>query len=249
MRRNKTESTALNCFSPPVMIATMVIEVSLAVHTLWRYKMSNLVRLTVITLVTLATFQLTEFFVCTGSVGHVISWSRFGFAAITLLPPLGLHLIHVIADKPGRRLVRTAYVTMAAFVVFFLAFPGVFDSYQCTGNYVIFHLRPRAGGVYWVYYFGWIITSMFLAFKWLGELEKAVKAGEKAQNTVRATQGMIAGWLIFIVPTALANVINPTSRQGIPSVMCGFAVFFALILALYIVPRAAEPKRPNKTVA
>ncbi|HXE10147.1 MAG TPA: hypothetical protein VN554_01850, partial [Verrucomicrobiae bacterium] len=178
------KSTRLNCFSPPVMIATMVIETILAVYTVWRYKMSDMVRLAAITLLGLATFQLAEFFVCTGSIGHTIEWSRFGFAAITLLPPLGLHVVHVVADKPGRRLVQTAYFTMAAFIAFFLVFPGVFDSYQCTGNYVIFHLRPHAGGIYWVYYFGWIITSMVLGLKWINELSQL---GKKAHDRLRAT--------------------------------------------------------------
>src|SRR6185312_258892 len=72
------KSTRLNCFSPPVMIATMVIETILAVYTVWRYKMSDMVRLAAITLLGLATFQLAEFFVCTGSIGHTIEWSRFG---------------------------------------------------------------------------------------------------------------------------------------------------------------------------
>lgn len=219
------------------MIATMVTEVLLALYTVWRYKMSNLTRLAIVTLIGLATFQLAEFFVCTGSIGHTIAWSRFGFAAITLLPPLGLHLVHTIADKPGRRLVTTAYATMAGFVAFFLLFPGVFDSYQCTGNYVIFHLRPGSGGIYWVYYFGWIIASMVLGLKWINELSKL---GKKAHNQLRATQGLIIGWLAFIVPAATANVVNPASRQGIPSILCGFAVFYALVLTLYVLPRANQ---------
>jgi hypothetical protein len=234
------KSTQFNCFSPPVMIATMVVEVSLALYTLWRYKMTITTRLAVITLMTLATFQLAEFFVCTDSIGHVIMWSRVGFATITLLPPLGLHLVHVIADKPHRRLVYAAYFTMACFVTFFLLFPSVFNSYQCTGNYVIFHLRPHAGGIYWVYYFGWIITSMVLAFRWINQLSKQ---GKKVHDQLRAVQGLIIGWLVFIVPAAIANVVNPASRQGIPSVLCGFAVLYALILVLYVMPRAVKSKR------
>jgi hypothetical protein len=237
--RERTGTTQLNCFSPPVMIATMVIEVSLALYTLWRYKMSPTIRLIAITLLALATFQLAEFFVCTNSIGHVIGWSRFGFAAITLLPPLGLHLMHDLAGKPGRRIVRTAYFTMACFIAFFLVFPNVFDSYQCTGNYVIFHLRPHAGGIYWVYYFGWIITSVVLGVRWGNQL---ARLGKKAHRQLQTVQALIIGWFVFIVPTAVANVVNPASRQGIPSIMCGFAVLLGLILALYILPRAGKPK-------
>ncbi len=229
-----------NCFSPPVMIATIVIEVSLALYTLWRYKMSPTIRLVIITLLALATFQLAEYFVCTNSIGHPIGWSRFGFAAITLLPPLGLHLMHRLADKPVRRLVSTAYFTTACFVLFFLLFPNVFDSYQCTGNYVIFRLRAHAGGLYWLYYFGWIITSVVLGVRWGNQLSKL---GKKAHRQLQAVQALIIGWFIFIVPTAIANVVNPASRQGIPSIMCGFAVLLALILGLYIVPRISELKK------
>jgi hypothetical protein len=232
-------STQLNCFSPPVMIGTMIVEVAMALYTVWRYKMDNLTRLVTITLITLATFQMAEYFVCTASIGHVLEWSRFGFAAITLLPPLGLHLMHVVAGKPGRRLVRTAYFSMVCFVAFFLLFPAVFNRYQCTGNYVIFRLRPHAGGAYWIYYFGWIITSTLLGFKWANELSKL---GKKARTHLQMVQALIVGWFIFIVPTAIANIINPATRQGIPSIMCGFAVLFALILAFYISPRAAQVK-------
>ncbi len=231
------KGTTLYCFSPPVMIATMVTETALAVYTLWRYKLSPTVRLATLTLLMLAAFQLAEYFVCTGSVGHTIVWSRIGFAAITFLPPLGLHLVHRVANKPTGRLVYTAYASMAAFVVFFLAFPNVFDNYQCTGNYVIFHLRSHAGGVYWVYYMGWIFTSIVLGVRWANQL----MCQEKTRQLL-AVRGLIIGWFVFLIPTAIANIVNPGTRAGIPSVMCGFAVLFALILALYVLPKIAEYK-------
>ena len=232
--RNRNQ---LNCFSPPVMVATMVTEVALAAYTIWRYKMTPTVRVATVTLLALGGFQLSEFFVCTGTVGHAIEWSRIGFAEITLLPPLGLHLMHSVAGKPRRRLVVTAYTTMAAFVVFFLAFPGVFDNYQCTGNYVIFHLRPRAGGIYWVYYMGWIVTAILLGMHWANGFRQQAKI-----RKLRTIQALILGWLVFLVPTAIANIVNPASRAGIPSVMCGFAVLFALVLVLYVLPRVATRK-------
>jgi len=220
------------------MIATMIIEVSLALYTLWRYKLNSLGRLAVLMLTMLASFQLAEYFVCTGSVGHAEFWSRVGFAAITVLPPLGLHILHVLAGKPGRLLVRLAYGTMFAFMGIFLLLHGAFNNHECTGNYVIFHLRPRLGGAYWVYYFGWIGASMVLAFKWMSELQRL---GKKVR-TLQAIRGLTIGWFVFIIPTAVANVVNARSRQGIPSIMCGFAVLFALILALYIMPRAGQRK-------
>lgn len=217
------------------MIATMAIETCLAIYTLWRYKMTPFIRLATLTLIMLATFQLAEFFVCTGSVGHAVTWSRVGFAAIATLPPIGLHLMHVVAGKQDRRLVRTAYATMAAFIVFFLAFPAVFNNYQCTGNYVVFRLRPNAGGAFWVFYMGWLFTAIVLGARWANQF---MHRGDIKK--LRLVQALIIGWTIFLIPTAIANIINPASREGIPSVMCGFAVLFALILVLYIMPRMAE---------
>lgn len=234
---NRQKSTQFNCFSPPVMIATMAIEVSLAAYTVWRYKMTQLTRLATLTLVMLASFQLAEYFVCTGSVGHATMWSRIGFAAIATLPPIGLHLMHVVAGKDGRRLVGSAYATMAGFIAFFLAFPAVFNNYQCTGNYVVFHLRPEAGGFFWVFYMGWLFTAIALGAHWANQF---MKSGDTKR--LLGVRALIIGWLVFLVPTAVANMVSPASRQGIPSVMCGFAVLFALILSLYILPRLASPK-------
>jgi len=216
----------------------MIIEASLAAYTIWRYKMTPLIRLATLTLVMLASFQLAEYFVCTGSVGHAITWSRIGFAAITLLPALGVHLMHRVAGKSIGKLVYTAYASMTAFVVFFLAFPQVFSNYQCTGNYVIFHLTPLAGGLYWIYYMGWIFFAMYQGVRWAYQLQVKGKLRQ-----LKAVQGLIIGWLVFLVPTAIANIVNPGTRSAIPSVMCGFAVLFALILTLYILPKVAKVNR------
>lgn len=240
MQKRDGNGVQLNCFSPPVMVATIIIELCLAVYTVFRYKLTELARLVTLTLAMLATFQLCEFFVCTGYAGHVIGWSRFGFAAITFLPPLGLHILHVLSRKPGRRLIMAAYATMTAYIAVYLFMPNVFNSYQCGGNYVIFHMRARVGGVYWVYYFGWILTSILLGMRWLSKLHGQAKAVVRQRQAI---QGLILGWFVFLVPTAVVNILKPSTTAGLPSIMCGFAVLFALVLAFYVLPRAGEPKR------
>jgi hypothetical protein len=233
----KIKGTQFNCFSPPVMMATTIIEVSLAAYTLWRYKMTVLTRLALITLLALATFQLAEYYVCTGIGSMAVPWSRVGFVAITLLPPLGLHIMHVLADKEQRRLVYTAYATMAAYVGFFLVAPGIFTGHQCTGNYVIFQFTPNVTGTYTVYYFGWLLAGMGLGAKWANELKAK---GKKAVRQLQAVQGLILGYLVFLVPSAISMAVKPDARRGIPSVLCGFAVLYALLLVLYIMPRATR---------
>ncbi len=240
----KDKSTTLNCFSPPVMVATLIIETALAAYTVWRYKMTVFSRLVTVTLLTLAAFQLSEYFVCTGYGFRAEQWSRIGFIMITILPPLGIHILHVLAGKPARRLVYATYATMAGYITVFLFYHTAFIGHQCTGNYVIFQLGQRVGGFYYLYYFGWLFAGIALAVAWLNELQ--VK-GKQFKAKYEAVQAMILGYLVFLVPTALANAVQPETRRAIPSIMCGFAVVFALLLALYILPRAGQRRStPNR---
>jgi hypothetical protein len=235
---SQRKSTQFNCFSPPVMLATLAIEFVLAAYTIWRYKMNTIVRLVTIALVSLATFQLAEYFVCTGYGLHAQQWSRVGFVAITALPPLGLHIMHELAGKPRRRLVATAYASMAGFMAFFLTYHTAFIGHQCTGNYVIFQIGDSMAGIYGLYYYGWLFAGVSLGLHWTSQLTK-----KGSIKKLQAVKGLIIGYLVFLVPTALANTVRPETRRGIPSVMCGFAVIFALILALYILPKAATAKQ------
>lgn len=221
------------------MVATLLIEGTLAIYTLVRYKMTSLTRLIAGMLVMLGAFQLAEYFVCTGYGIQAEQWSRLGFVAITTLPPLGLHIMHKLANKPNRKLVATAYATMAGYIAIFLTYNTAFIGHQCTGNYVIFQIGPQLGGAYYIYYFGWLFAGILLGVKWANQLMEQGKSARKKLETVRA---LIIGYLVFMVPSALANTIAPETRRGIPSIMCGFAVLLALILALYILPRVAEEK-------
>jgi len=73
----------------------------------------------------------------------------------------------------------------------------------------------------------------------------ALNFGEhaKIKKQREALYGMIVGYLVFLLPTAIANTIDPATMAGIPSIMCGFAVLFALILFFYILPRTTKPKK------
>ncbi|HEY5441963.1 MAG TPA: hypothetical protein VIJ68_00310 [Candidatus Saccharimonadales bacterium] len=236
----KRDGVRLNCFSPPVMLATIIIELSLAVYTAVRYKMSEVTRLITFTLVMLASFQICEFFVCTGPISHAPVWSRLGFAAISVLPPLGVHILHVLAGKKDRRLVWVAYATMVVFVAFFLIGNNAFFGYKCTGNYVIFQVAYTWGGWFTAYYYGWLAISFMMGIRWANEL---MSQGKKAYKQLQTVRALMIGWLVFIVPTVIANTIKPQVGRAIPSVMCGFAVLFALILGFYILPRTGKLKR------
>lgn len=221
------------------MVATLIIETVLAMYMVWRYKLNVLGRLIVTALLALGTFQLAEYFVCTGYGVSAGQWSRLGFAAITTLPPLGLHIMHQLAGKPNRRLVYASYISMAGFITFFLTYHAAFIGHQCTGNYVIFQIGYKMGGAYGLYYYGWLLVAIGLGMHWANQLKAQ---GAESLKKLQAVRGMIVGYLVFLVPTALSNTVKPETRAGIPSIMCGFAVIFAIILALYVAPRLLQQK-------
>lgn len=241
---NKTKSTQLNCFSPPVMLATLIIEFGAAVYTVWRYKMTVAARLIVGLLLGLGTFQLAEYFVCTLNP-HAETWSRVGFVAISTLPAFGTHLMHVLADKPKRKAVGLSYLSMLAFSVFFVTYSGAFVGHQCQGNYVIFQLGSQIGGTYALtYYYPWLAFGVIMGSRWANEL--MAQKGAKAHKRLEAVRGLMVGYLVFIIPCAIWNTLDAASRPAIPSIMCGFAVLLALILVFWILPRAGTLKlRPS----
>lgn len=230
----KNKQTGFFCFSPPVMLATFVIEILLLFAVLLTRKLHKVTLLICAALAALAFFQLCEYFVCGGWGMGAMIWSRLGFIAITTLPPLGLHLMYAIAGKKSR-LVWLGYGLMLAWIVLFGFTERAFTSHACVSNYVIFSLDQYVGYAYSAYYYGLLLLGIGLAMKF----------GDQAKNQpVReALHGMVLGYLVFMIPTAIVNSVRPETMAGIPSIMCGFAVLFAFILYGYVLPRATKPRK------
>jgi hypothetical protein len=215
------------------MVATCIIEVALLVYTLVRYKLTPLSRLTAATLALLALFQLCEFHVCrSGWIAG--TWSRIGFMAITLLPPVGLHIIRYMSGRGWRPLTWIAYASGAIFAGVFGFSSSAFNSHVCAGNYAIFQLAPRLGGLYFAYYYLWLFVGIGLSLYF----------SLKARPLIREALVLQAvGFLIFVLPTGIVNDVSPKTISGIPSIMCGFAVLYALILVFGIVPRVLKDQK------
>lgn len=226
MRILKTDR--LYCFSPPVMIATFIIEIASALYVLFRYKLTPVSRVVVALLVGLATFQFAEYNVCEGAWGlDSLTWARVGYVAITALPPLGIHLITNLSGKRKPLLVAAAYATGAIFAFIFMFVGQGMLGEQCLGNYVIFKIAPWAALPYVLYYYGWMLIGTGYAV-WLGQ---------KAKKNIRAALYSLAvGYMAFIIPTTTVNLLDPATASGIPSIMCGFAVILAIVLILKVVP-------------
>lgn len=50
----------------------------------------------------------------------------------------------------------------------------------------------------------------------------------------------LAGYLSFTIPMAITGFFSPELRRATPSIMCGFALSFAVILACYVAPLYAR---------
>lgn len=228
------KSTMFYCFSPAVMFATFIIETLALLYVVWRYKWNEITRLVVLILVFLATFQLAEYMVCEGSPGDWFTWSRIGYVAITLLPPLGLHLAYAIAGAKKRPLLWVAYPVMVGFIVYFTLVSSSLGGHVCAGNYIIFEMMPGSALWYWIYYFGLLFAAISVSLK---------HAMQTKQKQIRRALGwLIVGYSAFIVPTGLVRILDPETAPAIPSIMCGFAVILAVILVIAVLPAIMRKK-------
>ncbi len=226
---NKTNR--LYCFSPPVMLATFIIEVVFALYVIARYKLTLVSRLAVAILIGLAIFQLAEYNVCETAWGvDSLTWARIGYVAITFLPPLGFHLATRIARKKQPFLVGGAYLVGIIFAGFFLLSGHGMLGQECLGNYVIFSIAPWAVELYAAYYYGLLALSVGYSLMAAGSL--------KEKSHKQAIIALAIGYLAFILPTTAANIVDSSTIAGIPSIMCGFAVILAIILTFVVVPKA-----------
>lgn len=230
--------SVLYCFSPLVMAITIIIEVSLAVYALVRYKHALIRNLAIATFLILATFQFAEFQVCTNTLGNPEMWSRIGYVAITFLPIIGVQAISVLAGRKNRQLLVVLYSIGLVFALYFLITPGVFVASMCTGKLVLFELEKNIGMIYYMFYNIVLFIGLGLAYIYRNK--------EKSKPKRQALVWYIVGILTFLVPTGIVYVVRPSSIDNLPSIMCGFAVIFALIIGLRILPLVA-PKNKIRT--
>jgi len=217
------------CFNPFVMAMTVVIEMALFATLLIRKKKSLSTVLVMLILLNLATFQAMEYGICEGLFGlHPNAMARVGFIAITMLPVLGVHLVQALSKSKQTRLIIAAYATMFAWIAIFLGSDAL-QNQICGGNYVIFELSPGFGGAYFIYYYFWLIVAS------VWSLSIAKRTRIKWLRT--SLRWYVAGIASFTVPATLIWLFWESAAHGLPSIMCGFAVIFAMILYGKVLPK------------
>ncbi len=211
------------------MLTTFVVELILIISVFVRKHLSVTGRIAGLILICLATFQLAEYMICTD--GHQLLWARIGFGAITLLPVLGLNLIASFTDR--KYFIISGYLLAGTVLLMLVLIPESVVSAFCGGNYIIFHSSSDFAWPYIGYYFSLLVLGLFEMFKEILKLP--------ARNTKRRILMWIGvGYLSFLIPWGVIYIYLNQTRGSIASVMCGFAVIFALILGLRVVPLAEK---------
>lgn len=217
------------------MIATFFIEVAFLLYILFNRKMSRVTQLIVALLSCLAIFQLAEYSICESLGLNSNIWAKIGFAAITFLPVLGLHLVYTVAGKRPTTLVWVSYLIAVIWVVLFM-FGPVLGRSICSGNYVIFTIPDRYEFPYYVYYDVLMMVAVVQALLYASRM--------KIAKIRTALYALAAGYLSFIIPSMVFGYLDAHggADSNLPSVMCGFAVIFAGFLTLRVAPLTTKKK-------
>lgn len=225
MKSIRKKTIKLYCFSPEVMMVTFLVEFGLAVYTFIKYHTTKFGRAAMFTLIFLGLFQLSEFQICAGDMSLI--WSRVGLFSITMLPILGIYMISLLDKKTW--LLYLGYVLAIGFGLYFLLVPKPIEGAFCGGNYVIFSGPERLFKFYGYYYFGFLLFAIWESFQ-------RIMADPKHKLLRKILFWFIIGYMSFILPLTLIYVFIANSRVAVASIMCGFAVVYALILTFKITP-------------
>lgn len=203
----------------------------MAVYVLVRYRLETIVqRLVLAILLCLASFQLVEYILCLQHDQAMINLlARTGFVAISLLPPLGIHLARsLVHRKMNPWYVVAPYLCAVGWGLYFLLVEGSIVQGACGANYAILDLPPRIEMLYGIYYWGLLVIGYWETYS----LSRR-KMFQKYASSLRA---LGVGYLAFMVPTLASIVLFPETFRAIPSIMCGFALALAVILTFYVLP-------------
>jgi len=227
-------------YSPGLAIATACFEISVAVWALRGPGERSIIRTTGAILLLLATYQIIEVSICS-NVSAAGFLPQLAFIAVTWLPPLGLVLIANLYRPRSRMLYRNAYsmLAVAIGIVVWIALDRGFVSVSvCTAVFARYtSAAPRFmlySGFYWLGLLGMILFSGY-GVKTCGDCHRR-----------RLLFQVFVGTLAFVVPSLLASYFAPPARGALPSVMCHFALLFAIFLTR-LVYLERQPAKEEET--
>jgi hypothetical protein len=232
----KSSDVTFYCFTPVISLTTFFIEFLLALYVLFKYKLTKFAGLTVLTLLCLGTFQLTEFLICKSIYGDLAT--KMGYIAITLLPALGVHSITTITRK-NNLMVASSYICALLLVAGVIFIPDINLRTSCMPFYVDVHVSSWYSLLHSAYYTFYVLGGIYIIWNSL----------RKHIGDAKEEKWLIFSYAIFLIPSEGLFLLRLIASSAIPSVMCGFAVLAAIILVFVIMPRQHQleiQKNKNK---
>lgn len=216
------------------MAATLITEFALAIYTVVVYKMQSHVRVMTSLLCCLALFQVAEYRICTASYQWL--WTWIGYVAITLLPPLGIHLVTLVSKNHWLRI--GSYLSASIMIACFAIDPIAIRGAVCMGNYVILDAAAPVDRYFCWYYVLFLGIGIAEAVRCFWKMRR--RNVEQISNYRRLLLWLVISYLSFLLPTGIAYLLHPSVVMAIPSVMCGFAIIMAVIMTFVVFPQYKE---------
>jgi hypothetical protein len=211
-------------YSPIPAILTAVFETAAAVWTFAGRGRKKIILPCGVILLLLAGYQVSETIACSMAGGAPAA--RIGFLDILWLPALGVFLVLKLSNLPEKTVIAAAsmiFAAAAAMAVWILLEPNFVNVSVCR---VVFAKYTAARPVYLAFgiYYQFGLASMLIG-------SAAVMAGLEDGVRRRHLADILMGTLCFVLPSLLIEISVPGTDGAMPSIMCHFALIFALFLA------------------
>lgn len=215
------------CFNPTVSIVTAITEWVLSVLIIFKYPFAKMRYLASALMIFLGLYQFSEFMLC--KTAQTELWVRVGFVAYTILPAIGLHTMLKLLKIKTRYI--WVYVIPATYIILSIITPNFVREAKCydlfvTARNTLFSFGGVAQtisyGIYTAYYFGFILAASLLGVK------KYLKEKNYLKQKIYLTFPLAVFLMSF--PTFLIIIIFPALNIQFPSILCHFALLFALAI-------------------
>ncbi len=212
------------CFNPFISLSTFVIEWIIFWIILLLNPKSRFHQVSAIIVLFLALYQGGEFMLCTTGDDQV--WARVAYVSATFLPALGLHLTYVLLRKKTPYFLIYSLPVLFSLIIIFT--PDIINGAQCHTLFVEFSYGNKIiTTLHSLYY------VLFLMFISIVLLQKYTQTKTIQRKVYLAFLGSM---ILLVAPTLAIVLLFPSVTNQFGSILCHFAVLFAIAL-LYIIHR------------
>jgi len=212
------------CFAPYVSLSTFVIEFLLAAFFLLKSPRDNLNRIIALMSLLLGFYQLNEFLICVSGVGL---FTRLAMMTAAVLPALGItYALIMFREKIKFRWHLLIYSPAIFFILMFGVFDYFKESAVCSSIFIQYPDAGLLGMFFGLYYLVYLVAGLIMFY--------FVASRVKSMYEKRLVHLGMLGIFMFTVPTFVFLLFLPALRIQFASVLCEFALLFAIELVVVL---------------